>query len=94
MAAAEFEAESRAAWRPPAALQMVQQATVMEASGRAVTAYGTSLLDAYPFYVGLEAGVGGRGARGRDAARGRGRSRARRFAGGGGQAAGADACRG
>lgn len=51
---AEFEAESRAAWRPPAALQMVQQATVTEASGRAVTAYGTSLLDAYPFYVGLK----------------------------------------
>ena len=52
--AAEFEAESREAWRPPAALQMVQQATVMEASGRAVTAYGTSMLDAYPFYVGLK----------------------------------------
>jgi hypothetical protein len=51
---AEFEAESRAAWRPPAALQMVQQATVTEASGRAVTAYGMSRLDAYPFYVGLK----------------------------------------
>ena len=51
---AAFEAESRAAWRPPAALQLVQQATVMEASGRAVTAYGTSLLDAYPFYIGLK----------------------------------------
>lgn len=51
---AEFASESRSAWRPPAALQMVQQATVMEASGRAVTAYGTSLLDAYPFYVGLK----------------------------------------
>ncbi|NCA83337.1 MAG: hypothetical protein EOM72_11440, partial [Opitutae bacterium] len=51
---AQFEAESRAAWRPPAALQLVQQATVMEASGRAVTAYGSSLLDPYPFYVGLK----------------------------------------
>lgn len=51
---ARFEVESRASWRPPAALQLVQQATVMEASGRAVTAYGTSLLDAYPFYVGLK----------------------------------------
>ncbi len=51
---ASFEAESRAAWRPPAALQMVQQATVLETGGRAVTAYGTSLLDPYPFYVGLK----------------------------------------
>ncbi len=51
---AEFEAESRAAWRPPAALQLVQQATVMETGGRAVTAYGASLLDPYPFYVGLK----------------------------------------
>lgn len=51
---ASFEAESRKAWRPPAALQCVQQATVMEASGRAVTAYGNSTLDAYPFYVGLK----------------------------------------
>jgi alpha-2-macroglobulin len=33
---------------------MVQQATVMETSGRAVTAYGSSLLDPYPFYVGLK----------------------------------------
>ena len=52
---AEFEAESRAAWRPPAALQMVQQATVMETGGRAVTAYASSRLDPYPFYVGLKA---------------------------------------
>jgi uncharacterized protein YfaS (alpha-2-macroglobulin family) len=51
---AEFEAESRAAWRPPAALQMVQQATVLETGGRAVTAYGSALLDPYPFYVGLK----------------------------------------
>ena len=51
---AEFAAESRAAWRPPAALQLVQQATVLEASGRAVTAYGTAMLDAYPFYIGLK----------------------------------------
>ena len=53
--AAAFEAESRAAWRPPAALQLVAQATVLEAGGRAVTAYGTALLDPYPFYVGLKA---------------------------------------
>ncbi|HPT15717.1 MAG TPA: MG2 domain-containing protein, partial [Kiritimatiellia bacterium] len=53
--AVAFEAESRAAWRPPAALQLVAQATVLEAGGRAVTAYGTALLDSYPFYVGLKA---------------------------------------
>lgn len=51
---ADFEAESRAAWRPPAALQMVQQATVLEVGGRSVTAYGSALLDPYPFYVGLK----------------------------------------
>ena len=51
---AEFEAESRAAWRPPAALQWVQQATVTEIGGRAVTAYGSALVDPYPFYVGLK----------------------------------------
>jgi len=51
---ASFEAESRAAWRPPARLRMVQQATVEEASGRAVTAYGSFVIDAYPFYVGLK----------------------------------------
>ena len=51
---AEFEAESRAAWRPPAALRMVQQATVVETGGRAVSAYGSALLDPYPFYVGLK----------------------------------------
>jgi len=51
---ASFEAKSRAAWRPPARLRMVAQATVMEASGRTVTAYGSSDVDAYPFYVGLK----------------------------------------
>ena len=51
---AEFAAESQKAWRPPAALKLIQQATVMEASGRSVTAYGGSVLDAYPFYVGFQ----------------------------------------
>lgn len=51
---AEFELETRVAWRPPAALEVVQQATVLEASGRSVTAYGTTLIDPYPFYVGLK----------------------------------------
>lgn len=51
---AQFEVESRKAWQPPAALELVQQATVMEASGRSVTAYGSSVMDAYPFYIGLK----------------------------------------
>ncbi len=50
---AEFEVESQRAWRPPAALQLVQQATVLEASGRSVTAYASTRLDPYPFYIGL-----------------------------------------
>ena len=52
---AEFAAETSDAWRPPAAMQAVQQATVVESSGRPVTAYGSSFLDVYPFYIGLRA---------------------------------------
>ncbi len=48
-----FTVETLRAWRPPAALQVVQQASVMEAGGRAVTAYGATDLDLYPFYIGL-----------------------------------------
>jgi len=51
---AEFEVQSQRAWRPPAALQVVQQATVTETGGRSVTAYGGCRLDPYPFYVGLK----------------------------------------
>ncbi len=51
---AEFEAVSRKAWRPPAALQLVQQVTVTEANGRGVTAYDRTLIDPYPFYLGLQ----------------------------------------
>jgi alpha-2-macroglobulin len=51
---ARFQVESRPAWQPPAALQLVQQATVMEASGRTVTGYGSAMLDVYPFYIGLK----------------------------------------
>jgi len=49
-----FEVESRSAWRPPARLRMIQQATVLEASGRAVTGYAASFVDAYPFYIGMK----------------------------------------
>jgi uncharacterized protein YfaS (alpha-2-macroglobulin family) len=50
---AQFAVETSDAWRPPAALQVVQQAVVTESSGRAVAAYGSSPLDVYPFYIGL-----------------------------------------
>jgi len=56
---ASFEVESRSAWRPPARLRMIQQATVLEASGRAVTGYASSFVDAYPFYVGMKPSWGG-----------------------------------
>jgi len=49
-----FEVDSRSTWRPPARLKMIQQATVTEASGRAVTGYASTWVDAYPFYVGLK----------------------------------------
>lgn len=49
----EFTVETASAWRPPAALQLVQQATVLESGGRPVNAYGSVMLDAYPFYIGL-----------------------------------------
>jgi uncharacterized protein YfaS (alpha-2-macroglobulin family) len=50
---ASFSADSAAAWRPPAALQIVQQATVIEDGGRPVSASASRRLDAYPFYIGL-----------------------------------------
>ncbi|HOO20201.1 MAG TPA: MG2 domain-containing protein [Kiritimatiellia bacterium] len=52
----EFMVDTRKAWRPPAALQVVLGATVMETSGRSVTAYGAAQIDPYPFYVGLRPG--------------------------------------
>jgi hypothetical protein len=56
---AVFSADNSAAWRPPAAILAVQQVTVTEASGRAVTAYGSTRLDLYPFYIGLRLPVEG-----------------------------------
>ncbi len=50
---AEFAVETSEAWRPPAALQVVQQGVVSESSGRTVTSYGATPLDVYPFYIGL-----------------------------------------
>jgi hypothetical protein len=50
---AVFSAETSAAWLPPAAMQVVQQVVVSEASGRTVTSYGSSMIDVYPFYIGL-----------------------------------------
>ena len=61
--AAEFHADSRRTWRPPAALEAVQEVTVMEASGRAVTGYGREQIDAYPFYIGLQPAWEGTGIR-------------------------------
>lgn len=61
--AAEFHADSRRAWRPPAALEVVQEVTVMEASGRSVTGYGREQMDAYPFYIGMKPAWEGEGMR-------------------------------
>jgi uncharacterized protein YfaS (alpha-2-macroglobulin family) len=52
--AAIFQADTRKAWRPPAALKVILAATVTEPSGRAATAYGSAMVDAYPFYVGMK----------------------------------------
>ncbi len=52
--AAVFQADTRKAWRPPAALKVILAATVTEASGRAATAYGSAMVDAYPYYVGMK----------------------------------------
>ena len=51
---ARFQVDTRKAWRPPAALKVVVQATVMESSGRAVSAFGSAQVDPYPFYVGMK----------------------------------------
>lgn len=51
----KFTTKPRLSWRPPAALKAMYSVTVTEsAGGRAVTAYGSSLLDPYPFYIGLK----------------------------------------
>lgn len=57
--AAAFTCNSSAEWRPPAAIQVAQSATVFESGGRPVTAYGSSFLDVYPFYIGIRSHVAG-----------------------------------
>ena len=46
-------------WRPPAALRAMLSATVIENSGRAVTAWAARHVDPYPFYIGLRPAYGG-----------------------------------
>ena len=41
------------AWRPPAALRVRTSATVIEPGGRPITTTTDSLVDAYPYYLGL-----------------------------------------
>jgi alpha-2-macroglobulin len=48
-----FSAETVEAWRPPAAILAICSATVIEPSGRPLTATASTFVDAYPFYVGL-----------------------------------------
>ncbi len=52
--AGQFDVDTRKAWRPPAALKVLLRATVVEASGRSMSAYGSALIDPYPFYVGMK----------------------------------------
>ena len=51
---ASFEKTAEAAWRPPAALEAVMGATVMEPNGRTVTASTSVPVDLYPHYIGLK----------------------------------------
>ena len=44
-------------------LEVVQEVTVMEASGRSVTGYGREQMDAYPFYIGMKPAWEGEGMR-------------------------------
>ena len=55
---AKFTAHTAIGWRPPAALKAVFLANVMETGGRTVSAYGTRMVDVYPFYIGIEQSVG------------------------------------
>ena len=53
---AAFAIPTSDAWRPPAAIRVGFQATVTESSGRPVTAHAQTLVDVYPFYIGLKTG--------------------------------------
>jgi uncharacterized protein YfaS (alpha-2-macroglobulin family) len=50
-----FTAPVSTNWLPPAAIQAGISATVMEPSGRAVSAYESRIVDVYPYYLGLRA---------------------------------------
>ena len=50
---AVFRAAASAQWRPPAAIKAMLAGTVNEMSGRSVTAYGSRVIDVYPFYIGI-----------------------------------------
>lgn len=49
-----FQMQVSRKWRPPSALRAVIGATVMESSGRSVSAYTSCMVDAYPSYVGMK----------------------------------------
>ena len=50
---AEFTSEALPRWKPAAALRAVLSGTVIEPSGRAVTANADRYFDPYPFYLGI-----------------------------------------
>ncbi len=56
---ASFRAEPSASWRPPAAVRADLGATVVETSGRAVSATAEMTIDVYPHYIGLRPAVEG-----------------------------------
>lgn len=49
----QFSVSPSSAWSPPARVKATLGATVREAGGRTVSAYGSALVDVYPFYIGL-----------------------------------------
>jgi alpha-2-macroglobulin len=54
----EVTASTSDAWRPPAALRARWHAAVIEPGGRPVYAIAETILDPYPFYIGLRARSG------------------------------------
>ncbi len=56
---ADFPVSASPAWRPAARLRAVVSANVSENSGRVTSAYGETLMDPYPFYIGLSPSFSG-----------------------------------
>lgn len=50
---ATFRIDADAAWRPASSLRAVLIGTVLDTSGRAITAVGNRAVDIYPFYIGI-----------------------------------------